>query len=73
MSYESNKNDHNVMELMVILSDLFLAGSETTGKTMEWACLFMILHPQVQEKVQKEIDSNVGNNGEIVLDFCFLF
>ena len=63
---ESNKNDHNVMELMVILSDLFLAGSETTGKTMEWACLFMILHPQVQEKVQKEIDSNVGNNGEVI-------
>ena len=54
------------MELMVILSDLFLAGSETTGKSMEWACLFMILHPEIQEKVQKEIDSNTGNNEEVI-------
>ena len=34
-------------QLTVILADLFLAGSETTGKSMEWGCLFMVLHPEV--------------------------
>ena len=34
-------------QLLIVLADLFLAGSETSGKSMEWACLFMILHPEV--------------------------
>lgn len=37
--------------LRVLLADLFLAGSETTGKVMEWACLFMILYPEVLSKI----------------------
>ncbi len=52
---EMDKSDKNQTEtiyftehqLMIILSDLFLAGSETSGKSMEWACLFMILYPEV--------------------------
>nr|AKH03517.1 cytochrome P450 3082A1 [Paracyclopina nana] len=44
----STKSAHfDQANLRVLLSDLFLAGSETTGKTMEWACLFMILYPEV--------------------------
>ena len=35
-------------QLTVILADLFLAGSETTGKSLEWACLFMLLYPEVR-------------------------
>jgi len=40
--------------------DLFLAGSETTSNTMEFAILYMILNPDVQKRVQAEIDSIVG-------------
>ena len=36
-------------QLLVLLSDLFLAGSETTGKSLEWTCLFMVLHPDVRK------------------------
>lgn len=35
-----------------IALDLFLAGSETTATTLKWAVLFMILHQDVQAKVQ---------------------
>lgn len=56
----------NDNQLMVILSDLFLAGSETTGKSMEWSCLFMLLHPDVQAKVQEELDEVVGTAVEEV-------
>ena len=48
---ENPANDHKEFytenQLTVILSDLFLAGSETTGKSLEWGCLFMLLNPEV--------------------------
>ena len=37
--------------------DLFIAGSQTTSNTLDFALLQMIQHPEVQEKVQAEIDS----------------
>jgi cytochrome P450 family 2 subfamily J len=45
---ENTKKHFTDQHLLVVLSDLFLAGSETTGKAMEWACLFMILNPEVK-------------------------
>jgi len=48
--------------LKTILLDLFLAGSETTSTTLTWAVLYMTRYPDIQEKVQKEIDSVVGLN-----------
>ena len=42
-------NNFSEPQLLVLLSDLFLAGSETTGKSLEWACLFMVLHPDVRK------------------------
>ena len=53
LEMENPTNDHKEFytenQLTVILSDLFLAGSETTGKSLEWACLFMLLNPEVHE------------------------
>ena len=48
--------------LKTILLDLFIAGSETTSTTLTWAALYMVRYPEIQEKVQKEIDSVVGLN-----------
>ncbi|XP_050404552.1 cytochrome P450 2D3 [Patella vulgata] len=42
--------------------DLFLAGSDTTATTLDWALLFMILNPEVQKKCQEEIDDVVGDS-----------
>ncbi|KAK6187259.1 hypothetical protein SNE40_005325 [Patella caerulea] len=44
-----------------IILDLFFAGSDTTATTLDWAFLFMVLHPEVQKKCQDEIDSVVGD------------
>merc|ERR1719273_2783293 len=41
------------------LFDLFLAGSETTSTTLTWAMLYMARYPDVQERVQKDLDSIV--------------
>ncbi|XP_061108922.1 cytochrome P450 2U1-like [Conger conger] len=46
--------------LFYIISDLFVAGTDTTTNTILWTLLYMCIYPQVQEKVQAEIDSVVG-------------
>ncbi|XP_066283022.1 cytochrome P450 2J4-like [Branchiostoma lanceolatum] len=43
-----------------ILKDLFIAGTDTTAATLTWALLYMILYPDIQQKVQAELDSVLG-------------
>ncbi|GAV05621.1 hypothetical protein RvY_15721 [Ramazzottius varieornatus] len=49
--------DHN---LMLTLSDIFGAGFETTGTTLRWALLYMCEYPELQKKLQAEIDREIG-------------
>ncbi|XP_077682976.1 cytochrome P450 2J2-like [Eretmochelys imbricata] len=50
--------DEDNMEQCIF--DLFLAGTETTISTMRWALLYMVAYPNIQEKVQKEMDTLLG-------------
>ncbi|XP_036034992.1 cytochrome P450 2J3-like isoform X2 [Onychomys torridus] len=50
----------NEESLICSTLDLFLAGTETTSTTLRWALLYMALYPEVQEKVQAEIDRVIG-------------
>ncbi|XP_035296682.1 cytochrome P450 2D27 isoform X2 [Cricetulus griseus] len=54
---ESSFNDEN---LRMVVVDLFTAGMVTTSTTLSWALLLMILHPDVQSRVQQEIDDVIG-------------
>nr|XP_048300986.1 cytochrome P450 2D20-like isoform X1 [Myodes glareolus] len=54
---ESSFNDGN---LRAVVTDLFIAGMVTTSTTLSWALLLMILHPDVQGRVQQEIDEVIG-------------
>nr|XP_020143395.1 cytochrome P450 2D17-like isoform X6 [Microcebus murinus] len=54
---ESSFNDDN---LRLVVADLFSAGMETSSTTLAWALLLMILHPDVQRRVQQEIDEVIG-------------
>ncbi|XP_061586569.1 cytochrome P450 2U1 [Cololabis saira] len=48
--------------LFYIIADLFVAGSDTTTNSVLWFLLFMILHPDIQDKIQAEIDEVVGRD-----------
>ncbi|XP_066302867.1 cytochrome P450 2U1-like [Branchiostoma lanceolatum] len=50
----------NEESVVYILQDLFIAGTDTTAATLTWAILYMILYPDVQQKVQAELDSVLG-------------
>uniref|UniRef100_A0A8C8VQJ7 Cytochrome P450 2J2-like n=1 Tax=Pelusios castaneus TaxID=367368 RepID=A0A8C8VQJ7_9SAUR len=48
--------------------DLFFAGTETTSTTIRWALLYMAIYPDVQEKVQAEIDTVIGQSRQPAMD-----
>ncbi|XP_078698409.1 cytochrome P450 2D6-like [Branchiostoma floridae x Branchiostoma belcheri] len=46
--------------VMYIALDLFFAGIDTTAITLMWSLLYMTLNPDIQNKVQQELDAVVG-------------
>jgi len=46
--------------MVVTMGDFFVAGGETTSTTLRWAILLISYFPEVQKKLQEEIDSVVG-------------
>ncbi|KAK6188515.1 hypothetical protein SNE40_004675 [Patella caerulea] len=61
MSTNNENTTFSDSNMRRIIIDLFFAGSDTTATTLDWAFLFMALHPEVQKKCQEEIDSVVGD------------
>jgi cytochrome P450 len=39
---------------------LVIAGSETTGNTVAWACYLLATHPEEQQRLQREVDLVLG-------------
>jgi cytochrome P450 len=52
-------------DFQILFLDLFQAGTETTGTYLETVILFLILHPDVQQKIVEEIESVVPPGGEV--------
>jgi len=52
----------NESALNTNLRTLFNAGTETTSTTILWAILFLMVHPDVQRKVQQELDDVIGQD-----------
>ncbi|XP_069830126.1 cytochrome P450 2K6-like [Dendropsophus ebraccatus] len=44
-----------------LVADLFGAGMDTTSSTLRWSLLLMMKYPEVQKKVQKEIEAVIGS------------
>ncbi|XP_072187780.1 cytochrome P450 2K1-like [Excalfactoria chinensis] len=52
-------DDKNLTE---VVRNLFTAGMDTTATTLRWGLLLMMKYPEIQKKVQEEIDQVIGSN-----------
>lgn len=47
-------------QLLVLLEDLFMAGTETTSNTILFISYHLIQYPEVQKKIHAELDRELG-------------
>ncbi|XP_076960145.1 flavonoid 3'-monooxygenase-like [Bidens hawaiensis] len=50
------------VEIKALLSGLFVAGTDTSSSTVEWAMAELIRHPELLKQAQKEMDTVVGRD-----------
>jgi len=58
----------NMRELAVIIRDLTIAGTESASCSLNWALILLANHPQVQARLQQDIDSVVPRDRRPSLD-----
>ena len=51
--------EHNLLQTV---GDLFGAGNETVSTTLKWCILYMAKYPEVQDELQRELDTVVGRD-----------
>jgi len=56
-SFHGSAGLKNQVGMMI---DVMQAGTETASKTLEWALLFMIVYPDIANKVKEELDGVTG-------------
>ena len=57
--------------MLRVIQDLFIAGTETSSTTLDWAMLYMMEYPDIQKKCQQEIDE-VSKHGYSTNNFILL-
>ncbi|CAN4122608.1 unnamed protein product [Withania somnifera] len=63
LSLQESESDQFYTDDLIksILVVVFVAGTETTSMTIQWALRLLLAHPETFHKLRAEIDSNVGN------------
>ena len=59
-AHQGTESSFSHLSLKAVISDLFFAGMETTTTTLKWFILYMMAYPEVQSRVQAEMDQVVG-------------
>lgn len=49
-------------QIIRVSLEFYLAGTDTTARSMEWLLLYMAFYPEVQERVQRELDAVIGQS-----------
>lgn len=48
------------LNLITSVMSLYLAGTDTSSSQLYWAFLYMVLYPEVQQKIYREIREHIG-------------
>lgn len=51
---------YDYRQLEAVVYDLYTAGQEASINTIGWGLIFLLHNPEVQDRIQAEIDQNVG-------------
>ncbi|XP_055027258.2 steroid 17-alpha-hydroxylase/17,20 lyase [Misgurnus anguillicaudatus] len=61
-----NNNTHDVSltedHILMTVGDIFGAGVETTTTVLKWSIAYLVHNPQVQKKIQEELDAKIGKD-----------
>ncbi|KAI3441708.1 uncharacterized protein J3R85_001732 [Psidium guajava] len=55
------------LDIIAVLWEMIFRGTDTVAVLMEWVLARMVLHPDVQSKVQSELDQVVGKYHSVVV------
>ena len=61
-------SDENFDSFSSIMTDMLLAGLETTSTALTWTLIYMCIHPDVQKRCQKEIDETLDRSEFVTLE-----
>nr|WET52771.1 cytochrome P450 76BK1 [Holmskioldia sanguinea] len=62
---EDKENELSMNDVKHLLVDLFVAGSDTTSSTTEWAITELLLHPDKLAKVKQELKDVIGDRKQV--------
>ncbi|GJX21582.1 geraniol 8-hydroxylase-like protein [Tanacetum coccineum] len=73
---QDHETEFNLIHIKTLIVDLFIAGTETSSNTTEWAMTELLLNPDMFTRVRKEVSSILGEDGKIeetkLLDLPYL-
>ena len=62
MNHTSKKGEFDELVIVATAIVLLVAGYDTTGTTLAFACYYLAKNPEVQEKLREEVDDIVGDS-----------
>ncbi|KAL0397812.1 UNVERIFIED_CONTAM: cytochrome [Sesamum calycinum] len=62
---QKNQSEFSFYDIKHLLLDLFVAGTDTTSSTVEWAMTELLRNPEKMSKARNELRNVVGQNEEI--------
>ncbi|XP_071695561.1 geraniol 8-hydroxylase-like [Rutidosis leptorrhynchoides] len=62
---EDHESDFKLLHVQTLLMELFLAGTETSSNTTEWAMTELLLNPDIFSKLRDEVTTIVDKDGII--------
>ncbi|KAH6782226.1 hypothetical protein C2S51_007519 [Perilla frutescens var. frutescens] len=62
---QENASDLTLHDIKHLLLDLFVAGTDTTTDSVQWAMTELIRHPEKMSKAKNEVRSVIGENEQV--------